>query len=150
MPTPMPTAAKLAAAFLFAVFGWLAANAFTPVLAEGKPIGIFREYVAVIGFFSGWLVMGNLVGRGYVDAVFSGFRTTIVAVFFALLILGAYRMIQLAYARQYDGLGDALAGVFWLMWEYLQAMATVGVVGVLVIGSIVAGCLSEWVARRWS
>ena len=145
----MPTAAKLAAAVLFAIVGWLTANAYVPALGEGVNAGFFREIVAVIGVFVGWLVMGPVAGAGYRAAIGSGWKTTMVLVFFALLFFGIYQMVLLSMKMRYDGPMDAVLDVFNIMLENLKKMLTTEVIGTLVIGGAVAGALTEQAGRRW-
>ncbi len=145
----MPTTAKLVAAVLFALIGWLAANAHVPALGEGAAIGRFREIAALIGLVVGWGTMGSLVGKGYSDAIGSGLRTSITLVFFALLIFSTWLMFKQTEKMAYDGPMEAVLGVFAFMLEHGRKMLTPGVLGVLVIGGAGAGLLTEWASRRW-
>ncbi|MEZ5796482.1 MAG: TrgA family protein [Paracoccaceae bacterium] len=145
----MPTAAKLVAAVVFAIIGWLAANAHIPALGESAAFGAFREITAGIGLLVGWMVMGNLVGHGYRDAIGAGLRSSVTLVFFALLGFSIYHMVMQSTKMVYDGPMDAVLGVFQYMMENGRAMLTAGVLGVLVIGGILGGVLAEWASRRW-
>ncbi len=146
----MPTAAKLTAAVAFAILGYIAAATFVPHLPEGSQIGLFRELTAALGFIVGWLVMGNLAGHGYSDAVGSGIRTSVTLVFFALLGFSVYLMIQKSFKMIYDGPGDAVLGVFEFMSEYGQMMLVPDVLGVLAVGGVLGGMVTEWAGRRWT
>jgi hypothetical protein len=145
----MPTSAKLVAAVLFAVIGWLAANAHIPALGEGASFGRMREISALIGAMVGWTTMGSLVGQSYSDAIGSGLRTSVTLVFFALLFFSTWQMFQQTAKRTYDGPMEAVLGVFEFMMENGRDMLTVGVLGVLIVGGSVGGMITEWAARRW-
>jgi len=145
----MPTTAKLVAAVVFALIGWLAANAHIPALGENPAIGRFREISALIGLVAGWSIMGSLVGRGYPDAVGSGLRTSVTLVFFALLIFSTVLMFRETARMTYDGPMEAVLGVFQLMLDNGRKMLTPGVLGVLVVGGALGGVLTEWASRRW-
>lgn len=145
----MPTAAKLAAAILFFIVGWIAANVHVPALGEGENVGFFRELVGLIGVVCGWKVMGPSVGRGYREAIGSGLKTVIVLTFFALLLFSIYVMIGLSMRRIYDGPVDAVLAVFSLMLEEAQKMLTPWVLGTLIIGGSLAGLITERISRRW-
>ncbi|MFE3837150.1 TrgA family protein [Pseudogemmobacter sonorensis] len=147
----MPTSAKLVAALWFAAVGWLAANAHVPALGENAQIGFFREITAAIGLLCGWMVSGALAGRGGVEAVGTGLRTSVTLTFFALLVFSVWQMVQLAFRRTYNEAGPmgAVMGAFELMIENAVAMLSVGVIGVLVLGGVVGGLVVEAAGRRW-
>ncbi len=145
----MPTAAKLAAAALFAILGWIVANAHVPALGEGVDAGLFREGVALIGVIVGWRVMGPVAGKGYGAAIGSGMKTALVLAFFGLLVFSIYEMIQLSMKMRYDGPMDAVLDVFRLMLDQAQKMLTPTVIGSLFIGGAIAGLLTENASRRW-
>ncbi|MCB6176676.1 TrgA family protein [Rhodobacter sp. Har01] len=146
----MPTAAKLVAALCFAAVGWLAANAHVPALGSNASVGAFREMTALIGLLIGWRVMGNRVGKGMAEAVGSGLLTSMLLVFFALLLFSGYLMIDRSLTSQpYDGPMDAVLGVFELMMEQGRKMLTVGVLGVLILGGMLGGAAAEWARARW-
>lgn len=145
----MPTTAKLVAAAIFAAIGWLAANAHVPAMGEGADVGRMREISAVIGLIVGWRVMGNLVGQSYADAVGSGLRSVATFAFFALLIFASSLMIGQSTKMIYDGPMDAFLSVFKIMGEEGRKMLTPGVLGVLGVGAVLGGILTEWTARRW-
>jgi hypothetical protein len=146
----MPTAAKLVAAVMFAAVGFLAAQAFVPSLPEGTQIGFLREICAVLGLVIGWLVMGRLVGKGYVEAVGFGIRTSVTVLFWAVLGFSIYEMILRSTKMMYDGPMEALLGVFDLVIYYGKMMGSPEFIGTLLIGGVLGGIAAEWAGRRWS
>ncbi len=149
MATPMPTGAKAMAAISFAVVGWLIANAYVPNMPQAQSVGRFRELTGLIGAIVGWRVMGPSVGKSYLQAIGSGWKTVIVLVFFALLLFGIYEMLQLSVKMRYDGPLEAIVDVFRRMMDRSQALMSASVVAVMVIGGGVAGILTENANRRW-
>ena len=145
----MPTAAKLVAAIWFAIVGWLAANAHIPALGESAAYGAFREITAMIGFACGWRVMGALAGQGMNEAIGTGLRTSVTLVFFALLGFSTYHMILQSTKMVYDGPMEAVLGIFQFMMENAKAMLTVNELGILAIGGVAGGIVTEWSSRRW-
>lgn len=145
----MPTTTRLVAALWFAVLGWLAANAHIPALGEDARIGAFREITALIGALCGWLVMGRLTGRGWVESMNGGFRTSVTLAFFALLGFSTWLMLGEALQKRYEGPLEAVIGIFGLMAEHARAMLTLEEVGILALGGLAGGLLAEWVFRRW-
>jgi hypothetical protein len=145
----MPTAAKAMAAVSFAVVGWLTANAYVPNMPVPTSVGFFRELMAALGLIVGWQVMGNSVGKGYIGAIGSGWKTMIVLVFFALLLFGIYEMLQLSVKMRYDGPMEAVIDVFHRMLERSGPLLSAGVLGVMAVGGGLAGMLTENASRRW-
>lgn len=146
----MPTAAKLVAAVAFAIVGWIAANAYVPVMGEGVSAGYFRELIALLGVLAGWRVMGAEAGRGYSQAMGSGLKTAMVLVFFALLLFSVREMVLLSMKMRYDGPVDAVLDVFKLMLEQARDMLTAPVIGTLIVGGLIGGILTEKASKRWT
>lgn len=149
MSTPMPTGAKAMAAISFAVVGWLVANFYVLNMPQAQAVGYLRELVGVLGALIGWRVMGNAVGKGYVGAIGSGWKTVVVLVFFALLLVGIYEMLMLSVRMRYDGPFEAILDVFKRMFERSTPLLSVGVLGAMAVGGGVAGVLTESASRRW-
>ena len=151
----MPTAAKLVAATIFALVAFLAAHLFIPALPEGTQVGRFREISAFLGAVCGWIVMGSLVSRGkgrensYLDAIGSGIRTSVVILFWGLMVFSIYEMLQRSVRMLYDGPMEALLGILELMYDYGKLLQMPNTPIALVSGGIVGGIFSEWAARRW-
>lgn len=145
----MPTAAKFVAALIFAAVGYFAAQAYIPSLPEGTQTRGFREICAFIGLLCGWIVMGRRVGKPYSEAIGSGILTSVIIVFWALLLFSVYEMIQLSIKMRYDGPMDAVLGVFELMLEYGMALPRQGVLLALGVGGIVGGIAAEVANRLW-
>lgn len=145
----MPTAAKLVAAVMFALAGFLGAEAFKPLMEEGTNFGQFSPLTAVIGALTGWMVMGRLAGRGYVAATGFGLRTMVTIVFWALLAFCIYDMVLLSMKMRYDGPVEAVVGVFELMVERVLIMRDWNFVITLAVCGVVGGLVTEWAGRRW-
>jgi hypothetical protein len=145
----MPTAAKLVAAVVFAAVAFFAANAMVPLLPEGTQIGYLREISALLGLVVGWRVMGRLVGKGYVEAIGFGIRTSVTILFWATLGFSIYEMILRSTKMMYDGPMEALLGVFDLMIYYGEMMGSPEFIGTLLVGGIIGGLAAEAAGRRW-
>ena len=146
----MPTASKLVAAVAYALLGFLAALTFVKYLPDGTPLGYFREITAAIGFLVGWLVMGKLTRKGYREAINSGLVTAMLLVFWALLAFSLYFMLRKSMRMMYDGPMEAVLGVFQLMFDYSKMLLVPDMLGVILVGGIVAGLVCEWAGKRWS
>ncbi|OYU39760.1 MAG: tellurium resistance protein [Pseudorhodobacter sp. PARRP1] len=146
----MPTASKLVAAIMFALLGFVAAQTFVKYLPEGTPLGRFREITAAIGFIVGWLFMGKLTRRGYREAINSGLVTAILLVFWALLSFSLYFMLKKSMRMMYDNPMEAVLGVFQLMLDYAKMLLVPDMLGVILVGGVIAGLITEWAGKRWS
>ena len=146
----MPTAAKLAAAALFAALGFIAAEIYRPLLPEGTQTGWLHLGSAAIGLLCGWLIMGRLTGKGYVTAMNSGVRVSVTVLFWAVLAFSIYVMVRRSTKMLYDGPMEAVLAVFDLMVGYGRLMLDVPFIAVVVGGGVVCGWLTEYVSRRWS
>jgi hypothetical protein len=149
MPTEMPTGAKAMAAVSFVVVGWLIANAYVPNMPEAQSVGALRELTAVLGGIIGWKVMGTSVGKGYVRAIGSGWKTVIVLIFMALLFFGIYEMLQESVKMRYDGPFDAIIDIFARMLDRAPPLLSANVLAVALIGGGIAGIMAENANRRW-
>ena len=147
--TPMPTGAKAMAAFSFAVVAWITANTYAPNMPEANNIGYLREWTAVLGAIVGWRVMGNSVGKGYLRAIGSGWKTMIVLVFFALLLFGSYEMLLLSVKMRYEGPLEAIMDVFQRMLDRSIPILNLPVLAAILIGGGIAGIMTENASRRW-
>lgn len=146
----MPTAAKLAAAALFAALAFLAAEVYRPLLPEGTQTGWLRLGSAAIGLICGWRIMGRLHGKGYYAATGSGVRTSVTVLFWAVLAFSIYTMVYRSTKMLYDDAGEAVLAVFDLMLSYGKLMLDAQFIGVLLLGGLVCGLVTEFVGRRWS
>lgn len=146
----MPTAARLFAALAYAAVAFLASEQFKPLLPEGMQTGYLSEANAAIGLLTGWFVMGRLAGEGYGRAVAQGVRTTAVMAFYVILAHSLREMYRLSMHMRYDGPMDAVIGIFENAMDYGAMIVTSpGVMGILLVGGVLAAWLTEWAARRW-
>lgn len=148
--TPMPTGAKATAALAFAVVGFVVANAYIPLMPDAGADRNYREISAAIGAIIGWQVMGPAVGKGYVDAAANGIKTVIVLVFYALLALGIYEMLQESVKMRYEGPLEAIVDIFARMLDRAPPLASMSVLIPMVLGGIIGGVLAENASRRWT
>jgi hypothetical protein len=147
--TPMPTGAKAMAAISFAVAGFITALAYIPNMPEAGRVGSLPLMLGALGAIVGWRVMGTSVGKGYIRAIGSGWKTMIVLIFFALLFFGTYEMLQLSVRMRYDGPLEAILDVFQRMLDRAPPIMAPPVLAAILIGGGVAGILTENASRRW-
>lgn len=146
----MPTAAKLFAAFVFAAVAFFAANAVIPLMPEGTQVNLFVPISTGIGMLSGWFIAGRLAGRGYRSALGGGFQSSIVMLFWCLVVFSVDEMINKAVRLSYSGPLEAVTDVFTIGLELGQMVMVPDVLFILVAGGFLGGAFTEWASRRWS
>ena len=149
MATPMPTAAKLMAAASFAVVGWILANSYAVNMPDAAAAGPIREGAALVGVVVGWSVMGNSVGKGYVEAAGAGIKTAVILAVVALFLLALAEMLENSVRMRYEDAMEAILAVVDTMAKRSHALVSLGVFGTVLLGGIVAGLLTENAGRRW-
>jgi Flp pilus assembly pilin Flp len=145
----MPTGAKLMAAISFAVVGWVLANYYAMNMPDATAVGPIRLAAALVGTIVGWSVMGNSVGKGYVEAAGSGIKTAVILAVVALFLLALSEMLQNSVKMRYEDAMEAILAVIDTMAKRSHALLSVGVVGTVLFGGVVGGLLTENAGRRW-
>jgi hypothetical protein len=145
----MLTAAKMAAAILYAGLAWYVSELIKPLFPEGQDLGWFSEVNAVIAAALAWNIAGSRAGGSWAAAVSYGLTTTIAMTFWGIFLQSGGEMIRQSLRKLYDGPSEAVVAVFGLMFEYGQLMATPQVLGTLLAGGVVAGLLVEICGRNF-
>jgi hypothetical protein len=146
----MPTAAKLAAAIGFLLVGFFTAEVMKPSLPEGTSLGWFSVVCAVLGFLAGWFIMGTSPLANPVKAMGAGLKTAIILLFWGLALFSIYTMLVRAMDRRYRGIMDAVEGTLAIMVDFMRILLDAPLVlGVLVIGGMLAGVFTRWAGVRW-
>lgn len=146
----MPTMGRLVGAVLFGALAWYTTLFIIPLFPEGTPLGLFQEVNTVFGLIAGWVVAGPRAGTGYVASISYGLTTLVAMVFMALFFNSFAVMIERSLRKRYDGAGEAVTDVFELFVEHGTMMMTSQIITTLLLGSIVAGFVVEFVGRRAS
>lgn len=145
----MPSFSRLVGAVLLAVLAWFVSQLIIPLFPPQENVGWFAEVNAAFGLLVGWRFLGARATGSIGAAIGNGLTASVLLLFTALFFQCVGEMIRLSFRRQYDTAAEAVVGVFELMVEYLAMLSTVEVWGALLIGGIVAGFVTEAVARRF-
>lgn len=145
----MPTAARLVAAILLAILGWVLSDFVRPLMPEGTDFGWFNYVNAFIGLCVGWTVMGKRAGRGVVPGINNGITGTAVMIIWALGVHSSYEMFRLAMRNRYDGPMEAITAIFLIASEFGIMIATAPVIIVACLGALIAGSATEFAAKHW-
>ena len=145
----MPTAAKLAAAILFAALAWWVSTLIKPLFPEGTDLGGFAEYNATLGAVIGWFVAGGRARTTWPNAVAYGLTAATGTVLLGLLLYSMLRMLRQSVRRVYEGPVEALVDVVRIMLENFQYISTPEVLLTLAFGGVLSGLLTKWVARNY-
>jgi drug/metabolite transporter (DMT)-like permease len=147
----MPTAAKLVASILLAGLGFVAAGRYVQLMPEGSVAGNLVAICVGLGAVVGWLVLGRRAGHGLGAGTSAGLQAAVMLVASALAVFSVERMIRRAMAGFYGSdILRAVIGVFENMYEFGMRLADSQLLGILIIGGLVAGLVTELVNRRWS
>ena len=146
----MTTAAKLFGAIFFAVLVWIVAGLVKQVVSGASAATWFAPLTTLIGALMGWRVMGARAGEGFVAAIGYGLTTIFAVTFWSLLLWGSYEMIVRATRLRYDSPTEAVQDLMAIMITYSSDIVTPGIIGTMVIGSVVCGLMTEAISRRWS
>jgi len=145
----MPTSGKLVAGICFAIVGYFAAHFYVPGLPEAWRISWFLECSAALGFLVGWLIMGRKVGETLPLAATSGVGTSVWLLIWALLGFSVHEMLQRSLDKRYNQPMEAVGAVFELIIFFAKLLVNIEVLGVLLIGGIISGVLTELAHRLW-
>lgn len=145
----MPTAAKLAAALLFALLGALGAELAKQSLPPEIRTQWLTQTSAGLGFVVGWFMVGPRAGRGLRAA--SGLGATAAAVMAVLGLLGgsAREMLDRAVHMRYHHVGEAMQDVIMIAITYGGYVLTPQFIALGLIGGMIGGLITEAVGRRW-
>lgn len=145
----MPTAGKLVAAILFGVLAYYVTTLTVPLFPEGtQPRFLFVINIGA-GVLMGWIVAGSRAGTGYSAALGYGITTGAVIAFWSLFGNSCLEMLERSLNNRYDGPVEAVVSIFELSIELGWLMATQSVVVVLLIGSIIAGLITDFIGQRF-
>lgn len=145
----MPTSAKLIAAVVLAVFGYLTAQAVRPLLPEGQPTGYLIPVAVLVPAIVGWRIIGRLIGKGYRLSINVGLYATVAAAFFVVLVFAIAEMLKRSTRLQYDGPMEAVTNLFGIIVEYGWLYFNPGPGTYLVVCAIILGPLAEFGHRKW-
>lgn len=145
----MPTAAKLFAAIAFTLVGFFTAEVIKPHMPPDTQFGAFSQISALIGLVAGWRFLGPEAGKGMLKSANAGLKAGLVMVLLGLLIFSVEEMLVLSFRRTYHGPMEAIVGSVKLAVDFILMMFKPDVLAVVIGGSVLSGCLSEWASRRW-
>ncbi|WP_417253184.1 TrgA family protein [Celeribacter sp.] len=146
----MPTAAKLVAAFWFALLAWFAAELTKNYVPEGTQFGIMSLIAGGFGFLTGWVFLGRRAGDTMAAAYSYGFSSSVILTFWSVFYFAFETMIHRSLDRRYRGPTEAVLGVFDLMRDYFLYVFKPDVLFILIVGGFFGGWITEKAARKWS
>ena len=147
----MPTAGKLAAAFLFGAFAWYVSGLVLGLMEPGTEPPYYALVNAGIGALMGWIVAGSRARGPWMAAVSYGLTATLALIFWWLFLHSFYEMIVAAMRGLYGSDPTmAVVDVFRLMLDHAMLMNNSTVITTFVAGAVICGLLTEWVGRRFS
>jgi len=144
----MPTAGKLVSALGLAALAWYATVIVKAIWPVEQDFGHFTLFTALVGLVMGWWVMGRRLGRGYLQGIGAAWTALFVVVFWTVLILAFYEMIDRSLNLRYSGPFEAAQGMFDIALSYVTNVLYLPLIGLLLGGAAVLGLVAEFIARR--
>lgn len=145
----MPTGSKLAGGVIFFAIAYMAAMQAKLTFSEGTQATYFAWVIAGIGFWQGWLVMGNRAGAGMRASIAYGMRTAVQIALFGLGFFALRTMFMRSTDLRYSAPGEAVTASIELFLEYGQQSLTLGVWGTLIVGGMLGGMAVEIASKMW-
>lgn len=146
----MPTSGKLVAAVLFGALAYYVSMISWPLFEEGTDPPYWMILNAAFGVLMGWIVAGSRAGTGVTAAIGYGVTTVAATAFWSLFAHSFLQMLEKSLARHYDGAMEAVVNTFELGMKMAKTVGSGEVIGVALIGGIIAGLITDWVGQRWS
>ena len=150
----MPTGARLVSAIFYGFLAYVGAQ-IVHAIYEAE-IGydldwwFFAEITAVVGILVGWKFAGTKVGDGYYLGMQNGLISTLILVFYAVLLWAIVEMVQESMKLKYPGATAAVVDIFRIAIEYVKSIAKPTFLITMAIGGLIGGYLAEWSSRRYN
>ena len=149
----MPTAAKLVASCFFAALGFMAASLVWNhylVLHPGSQIGTFAYWCAFFGFLAGYRWSGRRAGDGLKSGFGLGLTTVFLMLLWSIAAFAGKKTYDESIKKRFDGVMDAFQGFVKTLLEYGQDyLLYPDVIGLLIVGGLFGGWLTERTARAF-
>ncbi|MAM62381.1 MAG: hypothetical protein CMH11_12900 [Maritimibacter sp.] len=144
----MPTFAGLVAALLLAVLGVGVSELTRAYFDEGYPLTWLHPVAAFMGLIVGWFFTGPKLQKGTGSPIAIGLTSSVVQTLLTLFAFASELMLDRALRNSYATVMEAVAGVFEAMLDYGLKVAQPDVVVAILVGGVVVGSITAWVARR--
>ena len=132
----MPTAARLAGAILFGLWGFYHAALAAPFFLEGRPPRSF-------------LPARRRAGNGYGAAIGAGVTAGFAFGFFSLLVIAFSQMIRHSLHNRYQGLSEAILDIFDLMISESSRFTDISLFISLFVGAVLCAWVTEYVGQKY-
>ncbi|PIB25630.1 hypothetical protein BFP76_00380 [Amylibacter kogurei] len=146
----MPTGAKLVAAITLMIVAYIASAVFMQSrVTELNLMSSLLTGSAVIGFVTGWIVLGNEPGYGGIDSIAAGWRAIIVGVVVACFVYG---LVVVTGTMADGGFSEPLNAVIaWIRISLTMMLRSFDpfVWVILFLGGAIAGRLTGIANKRW-
>lgn len=144
----LPTFAGLVAAILLALLGVAVSELTRAYFDEGTPLTWLHPVAALMGLIVGWFFTGPKLQKGKGNPVAIGLTSSVVQALLTMFVFASDLMLTRALRNSYRTVMEAVAGVFEAMIDYGERVAQPDVVVSILVGGVIVGFVTNWVARR--
>lgn len=145
----MPKLSRLVAALLLALTAFLATEVLRSNLPESTPGKYLFQVNIALAMAIGWVFIGKRLGQSMRGSVGAGLTSAVILAFSSLLAFSIGRMWILSFRKTYRYPWDALQGMLKEFIDYSVFLQDIGLIFVLVVGSMVTGWIAELIDRRY-
>ncbi|MEM1236891.1 MAG: TrgA family protein [Pseudomonadota bacterium] len=146
----MPTAARLAAAVLFAGLAYYVSTVIQGYFVDERPLPTLPMWNAFFGLICGWRIAGSRAGQGVSGAISYGLTTVTALAIVALFFHSSAEMVTRSMRGQYGGPAEAVVTVAELMYDFGMRIFTPEVLLLSFGGGVVCALIVEAVGRRYA
>lgn len=147
----MPTAAKLVASILLAIFGAIviivAVNVYPDIAKRGNSM---MAAAVVLGLLNGWMGLGRAVEHENMSGLFAGLKSGVTFFLWVLFFFGLEAMIAGILQHAYYQPMTALLQIPAHMLHYGKMAMDIQILGTMLVLSMIAGVIAKGASNKWS
>jgi len=106
----MFTLIRPVSALAMAVLGWIAADAYAALYADGTLLGRFNLWLAATAAVIGYTFLGSRVGRGLLFAIYYSLQAIFLTALFSAMAFAVRMVFVFGYRRIYREPAEAIGG----------------------------------------
>lgn len=143
------SAARLSAAILLALTGYVLSEFILADLPEWTSMPQFAQVNAGLGAIIGWRLLGTLAQERHFGTIGTGLTAAIILGLSILFVQAGRDMLERASSGWYNDPMEAILAMVSMALEHSKLMADPFAIASLVIGSVLSAAIAGFLARNW-